>query len=111
MLPDEGLMWRTALISITCFSLKTFNFWINSHFYVIAGGFNREYICITKVIDMKLNYTLQLCYMFCLGMVLSVQPMRVNQAVSGDQVTNCIKVEKSVAQQDAELLHSELLFK
>ena len=59
---------------------------------------------------MKLNYALHLCYLVCLGMVLSVQPMKVSQAATNEQVKSCMKMQP-VAEPASEVLHGELLFK
>ena len=62
---------------------------------------------------MKRNYTLNLCYVLCVVIVLLVYPVKnysaiVNLTAPADKVE---KIEKPVAQQSAETLHSDLLFK
>ncbi len=62
---------------------------------------------------MKLSHTLNNCYVFCLGIALSVQPVK---KCSVTEVTlrnhaKSILVEKADAQEKTETLHSELLFK
>ncbi len=62
---------------------------------------------------MKRNYTLNLCYVLSLVIVLFVYPVKnysaiVNLTKSADGVK---KVEKPVVQDWPETLHSEILFK
>ena len=62
---------------------------------------------------MKRNYTLNLCYVLCVIIVLLVYPVKNYSAIVN--LTNPTKaskkLEKPVVQQSTEVLHSELLFK
>ncbi len=62
---------------------------------------------------MKRNYTLNLCYVLCVVIVLLVYPVKNYSAILKltAPAANVEKVEKPVAQQSAEVLHSGLLFK
>jgi hypothetical protein len=62
---------------------------------------------------MKQNYTLHLCYILCVLIVLLVYPVKNYSAiVSVTHTTKGVgKVEIPVAQEDIEILHGELLFK
>ena len=62
---------------------------------------------------MKRNYTLNLCYVLCVVIVLLAYPVKnysaiVNFINPSDSVT---KVEKTVAQQSIEILSGDFLFK
>jgi len=62
---------------------------------------------------MKRNYTLNLCYVLCVVIILLVYPIKnysanVNLHNAAEDVK---KVEKPVAQLSTEILNSELLFK
>ena len=62
---------------------------------------------------MKRNYTLNLCYVLCVVIVLLAYPVKNYSAiVTLINPTDCLKkVEKPVAQEFAGFLPSELLFK
>jgi hypothetical protein len=60
---------------------------------------------------MKLNQSFHLCFVFCLGLVLSVQPMENCKEGMKHAVKKQEKAAQSVAVKNSELLHSELLFK
>ena len=62
---------------------------------------------------MKRNYTLNLCYVLCVVIVLLVYPVKNYSAIVNlVNSTDCVKkVEKPVAQQSTEILPSDFLFK
>ena len=62
---------------------------------------------------MKRNYTLNLCYVLCVVIVLLVYPVKNYSAIVNlINPTDCVKkVEKPVAQETAGPLPIELLFK
>lgn len=63
---------------------------------------------------MKLNQSFHLCYVFCLGVVLFVQPVQsMKNCEEGlkDPAKKQERVEKSIALKNSEVLHSELLFR
>lgn len=61
---------------------------------------------------MSRTFTLKLCYALCFALVLLVFPVMGSSASKAAKVNKTIeKAERSVAKQEAEILHSELLFK
>jgi hypothetical protein len=62
---------------------------------------------------MKRNYTLNLCYVLCVVIVLLVYPIKNYSAIINltGSTKGIEKVEKQVAQESAGSLPSELLFK
>lgn len=63
---------------------------------------------------MKLNYTLNLCYIFCLGIALAILPVK-RPAMSELAVSNShktiAKLDKPIVPEDQDILHGDLLFK
>ncbi len=61
---------------------------------------------------MSRNFTLKLCYVLCLALVLLVFPAKNYSATKVRKDNKKVeKAEKPVAQQESETLHSELLFR
>jgi hypothetical protein len=68
---------------------------------------------LSKQMIMKRNYTLNLCYLLCVVIVLLISPVKNYSAIVpvSNESKAFEKVKKAVEQTPQETLHSELLFK